>query len=885
MCCHGNMQPAVSETPAEEVRFNVSLVWRREVVHVDERTDDALYNEEFPTLALSHGGGRADSQQQGQWVRPPKIPTLAKSPYRFGGGGELGWIEVKLTLASAGGNAGNSTGAESQDGRTQMNRDVLNTQPQPLAGRPVVAVPHKLSGAQRRKKKRLRPHDLDERLKTAREINRALLDVLGAHAGDGSYAARQVANFEKCVTCEGAEAAFRFVKKQAAVARAGWIMRGNRNDVAQYSYAGRALPEGTLADAEAALRRHHADMSTPWKTPGALLLAARTFAKNWANRYLASQKRLSKPDLPTRSACSESTLREGGLRGFVAGLGRHPDAEVHRSQLSTELPAQDVESLLEDLSYVYHARDLLQRGHPPSVAVALRERGLKIRVITKSSAALHLVGHIVRKRLLDGLRRDPRSASPLVGVTDEMIKKELLGALGAVLVSSDLTRASDLLPHDLMAAITDGLEASSRFTPLEIDALRLLTGSQAIKYPAELGLADVQSVRGILMGLPTTWAMLSLTHLFWWDQATRQASVVTRCPLSKLAPQTKVLICGDDAVAACPSAVADRYGSVLTACGGEKSAGKHFDCRQTPRRFVFLERLFTVQLDASDHVTSVHREPCVPLRGLVRPSVPDAFLEHGSALYVPEFVKQLYAIDTLVREFPALSERLLRYTRARPHLAHQAAALGLRRGLPLALGGDGLPVGQHTAGEQQQFDTWRKRAEILSCTQGFPALLRGIVDPLWCLASEMAAGDSSSFYADGTFVALPADNEDGPEVQEGADPYCATGLSQPELCEQTTISSYRSLFAQLGNSMTPRRPKLHQASIKRAVKRWWKKADSLVELDVPTETRVWIRRTRAPLRADGGDGALLFPVWSGPYRASEARRRSYIVGGVRLIRT
>jgi hypothetical protein len=54
--------------------------------------------------------------------------------------------------------------------------------------------------------------------------------------------------------------------------------------------------------------------------------------------------------------------------------------------------------------------------------------------------------------------------------------KQFVGGHGEVLVSTDLTRATDLLPLDLVSAIISGLEESERMSPLEIQVLRTLAG-------------------------------------------------------------------------------------------------------------------------------------------------------------------------------------------------------------------------------------------------------------------------------------------------------------------------------------------------------------------------------------------------------------------------
>jgi hypothetical protein len=55
------------------------------------------------------------------------------------------------------------------------------------------------------------------------------------------------------------------------------------------------------------------------------------------------------------------------------------------------------------------------------------------------------------------------------------------------------------------------------------------------------------------MGMPTTWFLLSLCHLFWIEEA------------CEIAPEFRrsAAVCGDDLVAFWPQEVIDRYHSLL----------------------------------------------------------------------------------------------------------------------------------------------------------------------------------------------------------------------------------------------------------------------------------------------------------------------------------
>jgi hypothetical protein len=113
---------------------------------------------------------------------------------------------------------------------------------------------------------------------------------------------------------------------------------------------------------------------------------------------------------------------------------------------------------------------------PTHRVTVLSERGVKTRTVTVGPAWCQVLGHAVRKRLLRALRAVPGTHAPLTGASDEEMVKQFVGGHGEVLVSTDLTRATDLLPLDLVGAIISGLEESERMSPLEIRILRALAG-------------------------------------------------------------------------------------------------------------------------------------------------------------------------------------------------------------------------------------------------------------------------------------------------------------------------------------------------------------------------------------------------------------------------
>jgi len=117
-------------------------------------------------------------------------------------------------------------------------------------------------------------------------------------------------------------------------------------------------------------------------------------------------------------------------------------------------------------------------------------------------------------------------------------------------LSSDLSAASDLLPLDLVEALVDGFVEGcaweSRDSRFMFELFRDLTGPMLGSWSDGEG----EIKRGILMGLPTTWFLLNLVHLFWIDEAVSHPKELNSYDCKKLKQATA--ICGDDLVAFWP---------------------------------------------------------------------------------------------------------------------------------------------------------------------------------------------------------------------------------------------------------------------------------------------------------------------------------------------
>jgi hypothetical protein len=715
-----------------------------------------------------------------------------------------------------------------------------------------------------------------------------VIDAFQHAAGNDDHArlaAKELRDhYRKLATFTGIEEALKFLKSQAGLARTKWICSNASSRYAQLSYVGRALPTGTAETIAASLRQHALDLSVPAYTDSSLLGYARSFASGWARRFCLKASRLAKPDLPTLSSCMERTVAKGGLRGHTADLGLHPKAEALWSDplLTKSLPPQDIQSLVNDMSLIYHGIDGVNnsQGYPCSAVVPIVERGLKVRIITKSPAHLHYLGHVVRKRLLGGLRKDPASHSPLAGVVDDDLIDSFVGSIGETCVSTDLTRATDLLPFDLVAAIVDGLQDSGQFLKLEIDCLRLITGPQVIRYPPSSGIAEFTSQRGILMGLPTSWAILSIIHLFWWNRSIKSASLESRFPLKDAFRLNRFAICGDDALFIGQDLVAQHYKLVVAQSGGSVSPGKHYEVSLTNSptlRGVFLERLFEfVVFDG--HVLLGSRNESIPLRGLVDPNEAEYSLaEYGSRLALSKSLKLLFAVDATWSQHPGSFVALRHFlVGCHPNLYKFASSLGLVNNLPLKFGGSGLPEASSLTLEKVEHQARAILAEAEGIT--LPVLIRGEISSLWQMASEMSLFDLTQYFEDGTNVRLPPGSP-CPDPVDGAQ-YESYG-SYPETVKEFATMWFNSYALMMEDRVSL--PTLREKQIRRAVKSYVSSLPLLGDKD-PYEIVangvvhdvVWIRRTLAP------DNRLLRPPWAGESRASEALLRSQIVGAAGL---
>jgi hypothetical protein len=523
----------------------------------------------------------------------------------------------------------------------------------------------------------------------------------------------------------GSLEALRLLKAEAGAARARWIQGGSVQDL-QVSYLGRALPVAPPELKRAAIEQFRCDTSSAFETDPQILASARSYACAWARAKVPRFKRdLSLPDWPSSSSCYERSAGKGGTLQYLLDTHAYDDIPVDLANPEElEGPAGSLAGLQG--RFVQAALEKLRAGEIPTHRLAvLGERGLKTRVVTVGPSWTQTLGHALRRRLYRALRTSKGTKDPLDGAGDDELIQEMVGGYSEVLVSSDLTRATDLLPHDLVTAITDGLADSGRLSPLEVQILKRLSGPQKIEGAG----APYLSVRGILMGQPVSWALLSIIHLWWMD------SVARTSPAGPARRAHRWLICGDDALLATTQEGANRYKSLVRACGGSPSEGKHYEV-QGGRRAIFLERAFTFE-PSEGRLTAGNRVPVIPVKGLTSGALPRTFAG-DMPLHCRSFgIAQVIVIDSIAMT-PCLRAPLERYVEKRVPWIHRYAleAMGLSPGHPLRAGG--WILGSRTP-EGDQMTT-----DLLASGRTFSLTLKRSLDPAWRMA---ACDDTESFQA------------------------------------------------------------------------------------------------------------------------------------------
>jgi hypothetical protein len=258
------------------------------------------------------------------------------------------------------------------------------------------------------------------------------------------------------------------------------------------------------------------------------------------------------------------------------------------------------------------------------------------------------------------------------------------------------------------------------------------------------------------MGLPTTWVILSLIHLYWMDEVRKT---------SKPGPRRKAHkkgICGDDALLATTHRGAVRYKEVVQDCGGEASEGKHFESRgkgRTTLRGVFLEKLFEFEI-VDGKIVSGRRLGAMPLKGVTSCSLPRESIHDTLTQCQSRGLIQLMALDAIA-ESTVMMKCTADYIRHRvPWLASFAEeVLDLTPGFPLAYGG--YRWGKKTS------DGLLQALKVRNSGKSVTAAITKELDPCWRLATRYSLQGKLASIQEGDLldVGVDAPLTDGNEIR------------------------------------------------------------------------------------------------------------------------
>ena len=142
--------------------------------------------------------------------------------------------------------------------------------------------------------------------------------------------------------------------------------------------------------------------------------------------------------------------------------------------------------------------------------------------MTRSPRALLALLHTCRMQVLASLKEDHALAQVLKGDHNGTIRPIFPHLLPSprVVLSADLTSMTDLLPLDLWKAVWLGVAEGLRLPEWMMWVMVLGFGPQMVKWPDG---EEAVSQRGELIGLPLSWPIINIIHLWWVQSAITSA--------------------------------------------------------------------------------------------------------------------------------------------------------------------------------------------------------------------------------------------------------------------------------------------------------------------------------------------------------------------------
>jgi hypothetical protein len=273
-------------------------------------------------------------------------------------------------------------------------------------------------------------------------------------------------------------------------------------------------------------------------------------------RYRVQQHIPDAPEtMPATKACIERPVREGGAMRHMLEFGKESAEQmgIPISMLPEMFGEPSLSSCLRTL-----AVNLGCFGMREMVPVSITQLGGKIRVITKHPAAQVTCA----RHLMNTWVKILKNVGPcrILNGKGVMLKKMGSSHKEVRFFSADLTKATDLIAHDLAKRVAgrlmDELWPGHWMNAAVLD----LFGPKDIQ--SDIKWLNGQTESGIHMGLGPTWVVLSLINI--------------GCARLAGARWRSFAVCGDDLIGWWPEDVRDRYVKNLTDCGLEVNMSKSY---------------------------------------------------------------------------------------------------------------------------------------------------------------------------------------------------------------------------------------------------------------------------------------------------------------------
>jgi len=433
----------------------------------------------------------------------------------------------------------------------------------------------------------------------------------------------------------------------------------------QLSRFSRAGPLPEEVDVKSSLFTHLEDLTTEFKTSSRLCRKAFSFARTWSRNKKWDWARLPS----SLSATFESARSKGGMlkalkdgrtafedtvldlslleeiSDIVAGVfpfrllsdenrnciigGSCPEAGETCGELlwpyePSYYPVHDIGPQEWDILYVHlmtftHCALEVRRSHRAGILPAIRqtvirERGEKLRMVTPVTYAVSYLSMFLNSMLLRALKSDPRVNPETEDPMEDFVSTMFTSHKGYVFRSVDMTRATDLMPLDVVSSFVEGIIAGAGFTPFLAEAFRVCTGRMMLHHRIpilQLVVRQEETSRGILMGLGTSWPILSLYNLWLWERAWTETGWRRRVGFRA---RQCVKTVGDDLLGYAPLGVSRAYTALLARTGGSPSVGKDLQSFHTG---VLVEQFITASIRRPPNSPWVYPRTCS-----VRPLLP-----------------------------------------------------------------------------------------------------------------------------------------------------------------------------------------------------------------------------------------------------------------------